>query len=113
MIDAPPYVDLLMTIIITLTAFVQYVWIAKNGHGLGRWLQAIGWTGLSARMIYGMAVYGDLTVHAASIPFLIMVAGGTVLTAWTRIVDTEREVFCLQKPEMRCYREDRIKPNGK
>ena len=109
MMDAPWYVDIALAASMTLAALAQYLWLAKNGHSAGRWLQAIGWTGLSARVIWALVVDGNVPINAVSVPFLVALAGGTVLTAWRRIVDIEREVYCLQKPEMRCYREDRIK----
>ena len=109
MIDAPWYVDWILAVIMALAALVQYLWIARNGSSFGRWLMAIGWTGLATRVILGLTMTGNVQIHAASVPFLVMLAGGTVLVAWRQIVDVERVVHCLQKPEMRCYREDRIK----
>ena len=109
MIDAPPYVDWALAVVMCMAAIAQYLWLAKNGSSFGRWLQAIGWTGLALRTVLGLILDGNVKIHAASVPFLVALAGGTVLTAWRRIIDAEREVYCLQKPEMRCYREDRIR----
>lgn len=109
MMDAPWYIDYGLALVMSLAALVQYLWIARNGTSLGRWMMAIGWTGLAVRVVWGLVTEGNVAIHAASVPFLVSLAGGTVLVAWRQIIDVEPQVNCLQKPEYRCYREDRIR----
>lgn len=110
MIDAPWYVDSILMSVMIGAALVQYIWIAFKGHSVGRWLQAVGFTGLAMRMGYALYVDGNVPIASASVPFLMCLAGGTVLTAWKEILQKPLpEVHCLQEPDRLCQREDRIR----
>ncbi len=113
MIDAPWYIDWFLGLIMTFAAIMQYIWIANNGHSAERWLMAVGWTGLAARVVYGLVSTGNVSIAAASVPFLLALAGGTVLLGWRQLFDAEVRVNCLQEPQLRCYREDRIARKAK
>ena len=110
LIDAPWYADLLLAAVLLGAALAQYVAIAIDGHSWPRWLMAIGWSGLAARMVVALALYGNVPINVASMPFLAAVAGGTVLMAWQMIVRAGRpKVWCLQEPDQLCQREDRLR----
>ena len=81
LIDAPAWVDLLLLVVFCCTAFVQYVWIAQNGHSIGRWLQAVGWSGLIYRFTLSLMNDGNVPISSIGMAMLAMIAGGTVLTA--------------------------------
>jgi hypothetical protein len=110
MIDAPWYVDLVLATVMILAAMSQYAWISFSGHSTERWLLAIGWTGLAGRLAYSLIVDGNVMIALASVPFLVMIAGGTALSAWRQLVmKPPPKVQCLQEPEFLCQREDRIR----
>ena len=110
MIDAPWYMDLALATVMILAAMSQYAWISFSGHSTERWLLAIGWTGLAGRMTYSLAVDGNVTIVLASVPFLVMIAGGTALSAWRQLVmKPPPKIACLQEPDKLCQREDRIR----
>ena len=109
MIDAPIYVDWILGIVFLLAFLVQCVWVAFHGHSLGRWMQAIGFCGVGVRLVWSLAEGHNPQVAAISIPFLILLAGGTSLTAIQQMRMLWMDVRCLQRPEHRCFREDRVK----
>jgi len=110
MIDAPWYVDIALATVMVLAAMSQYAWISFSGHSTERWLLAIGWTGLAGRMTYSLIVDGNVTIVLASVPFLVMIAGGTALSAWRQLImRPPPKVQCLQEPDFLCQREDRIR----
>lgn len=110
LMDAPWYVDAVLMVIMFTAAGVHYFSIAREGHTVGRWLLAIGWTGLAIRFCYGLVTTGNVLVNPASIPFLLMLAAGTVFVAWRELrAFGAPEVYCLQEPDKLCQREDRIR----
>jgi hypothetical protein len=109
MINAPIYIDAILGVLLLVTAGTQCTWIAFHGHALGRWLQAIGWSGLSVRILWSIAHGNDPMIAAVSIPLLLMAAGGATLTAVGQMRMLWMDVRCLQRPEHRCFREDRVK----
>ena len=52
MTDAPIYIDAILGLMLLVAAGTQCTWIAFHGHTLGRWLQALGWAGLSVRILW-------------------------------------------------------------
>ena len=109
MIDAPIYIDWILAIVFMIAAAVQCIWIAFHGHSLGRWFQAIGFCGVSVRLIWGLSEGQDPQVAAVSIPFLVLLAAGSSITAIQQMRLLWMDVRCLQRPEHRCFREDRVK----
>lgn len=108
--DAPWHVDAVLALVMVLAALAQYVCIALDGSSWSRWLLAIGWTGLAGRVLYALIVFGNVPIASVSVPFLVCIAGGTVLLAWNRIFAAgEPVVHCLQEPQYRCRREDRMR----
>lgn len=109
MIDAPIYVDAILGVLLLVAATTQSIWIAFHGHSLGRWLQAIGWSGLAIRVLWSVAHGQDPPIAAVSIPLLLMAAGGATLTAVQQMRLLWMDVRCIQRPEHRCFREDRVR----
>lgn len=109
MVDAPIYVDWLLVVALMIAAAVQYVWIGFHGHSAGRWLQALGFTGLAMRLMWSLSQGDDPPVAAVSIPLLMFVAAGSSITAIQQMRMLWMDVRCLQSPEHRCFREDRVK----
>ena len=108
-INAPIYLDWLLAICLAIAAGTQYIWLAFHGSTFGRWLQAIGFTGLAMRIAWSLAQGGDPPIAAVSIPLLVFIAAGSAVTAVQQMRMLWMDVRCLQKPEHRCYREDRVK----
>jgi hypothetical protein len=108
MVDAPWYVDLAVALCLVLSAGINYTLIGMNGNSLGRWLSAVGWTGLSARMLYGLLVDGNVPIASISMPFLAMAAGGTVIGALRHMRESQADVKCLRDPWIKCQRSDRV-----
>ena len=109
MVDAPTYVDWTLGIVFLIAFLIQCLWIAFHGHSLGRWMQAIGFCGVGVRLVWSLSAGQDPQVAAISIPFLILLAGGTSLTAIQQMRLLWMDVRCMQQPEHRCYREDRVR----
>lgn len=109
MIDAPVHIDLILAVCLAVAAGVQYVWIGFHGHSIGRWLQAIGFTGLAIRIFWQLVNGGDPSIAAVSIPLLIFIGAGSALTAIQQMRLLWLDVKCIQNPQHRCYRADRIK----
>lgn len=109
MTDAPIYIDWILASTMMIAAFVQYVWISFHGHSLGRWLQALGFTGLAIRLAWSLSSGEDPPIAAVSVPLLIFIAAGTSITAVQQMRLLWMDVRCLQQPEHRCYREDRVR----
>ena len=110
LMDAPWHIDAMLALILAGAAVAQYVAIAIDGHSFAKWLMAIGWTGLALRFWVALAVYGNVTINTASIPFLLCVAGGTMIGVINTIVRAGHpKVWCMREPEKQCQREDRIR----
>jgi len=109
MIDAPVYVDIALAIILAVAAGTQYVWLAFHGHSIGRWLQAIGFTGLAMRILWTVAQGQDPHIAAISIAPLCMICIGATITAVHQMRSMLIDVRCLQNPLYPCFREDRLK----
>jgi len=108
--DASWHVDAVLALVMVLAACAQYICIALDGSSWPRWLLAIGWTGLSGRVLYALVMFGNVPIASASVPFLVCIAGGTVLLAWNRIIAAGQPVVhCLQEPQHLCQREDRLR----
>jgi len=108
-IDAPVHIDLILGICLAIAAIVQYTWIAFHGHSIGRWLQAVGFTGLAIRIIWSIAIGNDPPIAAVSVPLLVFIGAGSALTAIQQMRLLWLDVKCIQNPQHRCYRADRIK----
>lgn len=109
MIDAPVYVDWALALVLMVSAIIQYIWIGFHGHTFGRWLQALGFTGLSVRLIWSLVQGYDPHIAAVSIGPLAGIATGSSITAIQQMRLLWTSVRCIQAPEHRCFREDRVK----
>jgi hypothetical protein len=109
MIDAPIYVDWLLATILMFAGGVQYVWLAFHGNSVGRWLQALGFTGISLRLMWSLSQGIDPPIAAVSVPLLMMLAIGCSLTAIQQMRLLWLDVRCIQDPKHVCFREDRVR----
>jgi hypothetical protein len=107
-LNAPPWIDGMLCVAFVTAALVQYVLIAMRGHSVGRWMQAIGWTGLAMRLMWAFITDQDPIIASISIPFLISASGGTALSAYQYMRVMAADVRCIQDPSQRCAREDRV-----
>ena len=108
-VDAPPYIDTMLAFVFVITAGVNYVWIGMHGHTAGRWLQALGFTGLAMRLIFDLISGGDPHISAAAIFPLTAIAAGTSITAIQQMRMLWVDVRCMNDPKHKCFRSDRIK----
>jgi hypothetical protein len=92
LMDAPWHIDAMLALILAGAAIAQYVAIAIDGHSFAKWLMAIGWTGLTIRFVVALTVYGNVTINTASIPFLLCIAGGTMIGVINTIVRAGKAV---------------------
>ena len=109
MIDAPIHIDIALGVCLLIAAGVQYAWIGFHGHSVGRWLQAIGFTGLAIRIFWQVIEGGDPSIAIISIPLLIFIGSGSALTAIQQMRALWMDVRCFQDPSKPCYRTDRIR----
>lgn len=109
MIDAPVYIDIMLAVVMGVCAGFQYVWLSFHGHSIGRWMQAIGWTGLCIRITWAVSSGENPPIASVSIPLLILAAGGASLTAYQQLRRLQANVRCMADPKFTCAREDRIK----
>lgn len=109
MINAPVYVDLSLAIILLFAAVSQFFWLAMHGNSVGRWLQAIGFSGVSVRIFWTVISGGDPNIASFSIPFLSAVGCGAAVTAIQQMRMLRLEVSCMQDPSKQCFRDDRMK----
>lgn len=108
--DAPWWIDTALMFVMMASAGVHYFAIAREGHSVGRWLLAIGWTWLSMRFAFALVLTGNIVVNPAAIPAFLMLATGTVFVAWRSLrLNGAPPVYCLQEPDKLCQREDRIR----
>lgn len=81
--------DVSLGIVSTVCAAWSYVEIAmhRNDEGqrgrllaalIARWMVSIGWTIISIRIWYALAVFGDAPIAAASVLALSLVGGGWI-----------------------------------
>ena len=109
MIDAPIYIDWILAIVMGIAACVQYVWLSFHGHSLGRWMQALGFTGLAIRIGWALSAGEDPPIAAVSVPLLMIIAAGASITAMHQMRMLWMDVRCMQDHRHRCFREDRVK----
>lgn len=109
MIDAPVHADFVLGICLAIAALVQYAWIGFYGHSIGRWLQAVGFTGMAIRLIWAVAIGDNPPIAAISIPLLIFIGAGSALTALQQMHALWLDVRCFQDPTKPCFRADRIR----
>lgn len=107
--DSPWWIDAWLIGMVALAAGGQYVALVFDGGSVPRWLLAAGWTGLLVRFAIA-AYYGQaLHIPLISAVCLMLVAGGTALLEWERIVRAmEPQVWCMRDPHIPYSRRDRI-----
>lgn len=119
MLDGAGYVpgDYALAVLITLAACVTYARIAFEivptlRVPAPRLLMALGWTILALRFWLTLAMGGDVIVAPVSLVALGMITSGYCLVqirAIRRALALARDpLYCLQAPEQRCQREDRV-----
>lgn len=109
LLNAPPMFDGMLCVAFTLAAIVQYVLIGMHGNTVARWMQAIGWTGLSMRLVWALSTGQDPLIASISIPFLIAASGGTALGAYQYMRILSADVRCMRDHDKPCAREDRVR----
>lgn len=108
-VNAPWWIDSVLALLFVTAAGAQFAWLGFYGHSIGRWMQALGWTGLSVRLVGDLVTGGDPHVAAVAIPFLALVSGGTAYTAIAQIRALQLDVRCMRDPLQHCFRADRVR----
>jgi hypothetical protein len=106
--DAPWWADLIVMVAMFSAAFFKATNIAFLGHSLTRWLECVGWLGLTGRFAVGLMLDGNVPVNPAAALFLLMIATGSLRNAYLQLQTARVKVMCIQEPSRRCYREDRV-----
>ena len=109
MINAPVYVDAVLAVVLLIAAVAQFFWLAMHGSSIGRWLQGIGFCGVSVRILWTLFSGGDPNIASFSIPFLAAIGCGAAITAIQQMRMLRLEVKCMQDPSQQCFRSDRVK----
>lgn len=78
-------VDVALATMATIAALFQYwrigTWKCRRRVLVGRWLIALGWTSLAARIWQTLITSGDILISLPSLISLILIAAGTILVA--------------------------------
>jgi hypothetical protein len=106
--DAPWYADIITMLVFFSVGFFKCVNIAFLGHTLSRWLEVLGWLGLTGRFAYGLVMDGNVPVNPAAELFLLMIAAGSLRSSYLQLSTERFRVYCIQDASKRCYREDRV-----
>jgi len=108
--------DIGLAVLITFAALMTYARIAferRQKYVVARMAAGVGFTIWAIRFWWTLAVGGDVIVAPVSMIAITLVCSGysAVQTmAIRRVLQYESQpVYCLQKPEFRCHREDRIR----
>lgn len=118
MLDGVGYLagDVGLAVLITFAALMTYARIAferRQKYVVARMVTGVGFTIWSIRFWWTVAVGGDVIVAPVSMIAISMVCAGysaVQMMAIRRVLKYESQpVFCLQRPEYRCHREDRIR----
>lgn len=108
-VNAPVYIDAVLCLVLAIAALVNYFWLGAHGHSIGRWMQALGYTGLFLRMFIDIIYGNDPHISVAAIAPLTFVAVGSAVTAIQQMRILWADVHCFRDPKFRCYRVDRVK----
>ncbi len=107
--NAPWWIDLIVTLAMFAVGIGKGVSIAMLGHSFARWLELVGWLGLVGRFTVGLVMDGDVPVNSVALLFLLMIAGGRLENIYRQVQAERVKLFCFRDPELRCNREDRIR----
>ena len=118
MLDGVGYIagDVGLAVLITFAALMTYARIAferRQKYVLARMTTGVGFTIWSIRFWWTLLDGGDIIVAPVSMIAITLVCAGysaVQIMAIRRVLQYEsKPVFCLQRPEYRCHREDRIR----
>lgn len=107
--DAPWYADMSLMLMMFSVAFFKAFNVAMLGHTLTRWLELVGWLGLTGRFAVGLMLDGNVPVNPLAQLFLMLIAAGSLHSAYLQLQTARVRVFCIKDVTKRCYREDRVR----
>lgn len=109
--------DLALAVLITLSALLSYIRIGFETGALRllvpRMALGIGFTVWAMRFWYTIWIGGDVMVAPVSMVAIALICTGysvvQVVAIRRAFALSQHPIFCLQEPDERCHREDRVR----